>query len=271
MGPYANGKHVLTEIKSIAPPSLLTLPKGDYDYLVCEVSLGGSGKADIAGITNLIEDYAIAKGDRKASDAKKDVLTDNVNIVREDEKDFWAKYGKPLRTYGKRVEVVGVPEFGKPLKVTVDYRGKSEIDLRGDYLALQYLESMDMALEICDVIGVPKDVVLNALRTFPGVPGRGQISVESGVRYLRDRNPGISHMSVDWTLSCLKRMNVLDNAVLIIDPVSRKVCDKMDKDAIGKVAEKYGVPLIIAPGTGERPEIPKDAETVIEMVKEGYQ
>ena len=56
MGPYAKGKHFITELKSIAPPMLLTLPKGEYDVMVCEVSLGGSGKADIGCITNLLED-----------------------------------------------------------------------------------------------------------------------------------------------------------------------------------------------------------------------
>ena len=204
MGPYAKGKHFITELKSIAPPMLLTLPKGEYDVMVCEVSLGGSGKADIGCITNLLEDYGIAKNTRKAESAKKDVLCDGVNIVPEAEKDIWAKYGKPLRTYGKRVSVVGRPEFGKPLEVSVDYRGKHEVSLRSDYLALQYLDAMDMALEVCDAMDVPAETVLEGLRTFPGVPGRGEVSVEKGVRYLRDRNSGVSHMSVERTLSCLK-------------------------------------------------------------------
>ncbi len=271
MGPYAMGKHFITELKSIAPPMLLTLPKGEYDVMVCEVSLGGSGKADIAGITNLLENYGIARNTRTAESGKKDVLCDGINVVPEAEKGIWDKYGKPLRTYGRRVAVAGKPEFGRPLAVSVAYRGEHAVELRPDYLALQYLDAMDMALEICDAMDVPAETVLEGLRTFPGVPGRGEVSVEGGVRYLRDRNPGVSHMSVERTFSCLKEMGALDDAVLIIDPVSRKVCDKMDKDLIADVAAKYGVPMIVTDGKGSAEDVPEGMKTVIRMFKEGYQ
>ncbi len=271
MGPYHDGQHIITDYQSIAPTSLLTLPRTEYDVLVCEVSLGGSGKADIAAITNLVEDYGIAKNTKRARDGKKDILTDNINIVRAGEEDIWSAYGKPLRTCGKRVTVRGEPSFEEPLEVSVDYRGKHNVVLENGYLALQYLDAMDMALEICDAMDIPAETVIEGLSTFKGVTGRGQLSVEGGVRVVRDRNPGISHMSVERTLSCLKEMGALDGAVLIIDPVSKKVCDKMDKDQISAVAEKYGVGFMVTDGSGKAPKFPEDAKTVIYMVKEGYQ
>jgi len=78
-------------------------------------------------------------------------------------------------------------------------------------------------------------------------------------------------MSVDWTLTCLGRMNALEDAVLIIDPVSKKVCDKLDRDLIAEVAEDHGVALIVTPGDGTEPEVPAGMKTVIRMTKEGYQ
>lgn len=272
MGPFIGGKHYVTDLQSIAPTTLIALPKGEYDILVCEVSLGGSGKADIAGITNLLEDYGIAKNTRTAEVGKKDIITEKgVTVVPENEKDLWSKYGKPLVTYGKRVSVIGVPEFAKPLKVSVEYDGTHEIELKGSYLALQYLDAMSMALEICSQMQIPVDTVLNGLRSFNGVPGRGEVSVKDGIRYLNDRNPGISHMSVGRTLSCVKELGAIDGAVLVIDPVSKKVCDKLDKDLIKQVADSYGVPMVLTPGDGSAPEIPEGAKTVVMMVKEGYQ
>ena len=91
-GPYTTEGHDIQELKSIAPPYLLDLPDGDYDIMVCEVSLGGSGKADIACITNLLEDYGIAKKTRHAEEAKKDIITDGINIFLESEEDIWSKY-----------------------------------------------------------------------------------------------------------------------------------------------------------------------------------
>ncbi len=153
----------------------------------------------------------------------------------------------------------------------MEYDGTHEIELKGNYLALQYLDAISMALEFCEVMGIPADRVLKGLSTFNGVPGRGEISIEGGVKYLRDRNPGVSHMSVERTLSCLKQMGALDNAVMIIDPVSKKVCDKMDKDLIKEVADKYGVEMMITDGSGKLPEVPSGRSVVIMMTKEGYQ
>ena len=81
--------------------------------MINEVSLGGSGKACIACITNLLEDYGIAKNTRRARDAKKAVLCDGINIVQPGEVPIWAVYGKPLTPNPCMVEAVGEPEFGK--------------------------------------------------------------------------------------------------------------------------------------------------------------
>ncbi|MBR6214615.1 MAG: coenzyme F430 synthase [Candidatus Methanomethylophilaceae archaeon] len=270
-GPFTKEGHRIDELKSIAPPYLLDLPEGDYDVIVCEVSLGGSAKADITCITNLLEDYGIAKKSRHAREAKKDILSDGVNIVLDSEKDIWSAYGKPLRLSGKKVTVEKGPEFGEPLQVSVRYKGDHHISLKGNYLALQYIEAMDMALEVCDAMDIPADIVLKALSDFEGVPGRGEIRDMDGVRYIVERNPGISHMSVERTLKTLQAMNILNDALVIIDPVSKKVCDKLDRDLIEEVVRRYGAKLIVTPGDGTEPDIPDGVKTVVRMTKEGYQ
>lgn len=271
-GPYTSEGHMIERKVSIAPPYLMTLAAGDYDAIVCEVSLGGSGKADIACITNLVEDYGIAKRSLKASDAKKDILTDGgINIVAESERDFWAGFGKDVTTYGKRVRMLSGPRLGEGLRVSVDYDGASEIVLDGSYISTGYLEAMDLALEVCARMGIPKDSVLRSLETFKGVPGRGEIIPEDGRITVRERNPGISHISIGRTLECLREMDALGSAMIVLDPVSRKVCDKMDIDEIRKVVDSYGVPMIVTGGDGVRPEIPSDVRLLIEFIKEGYQ
>ncbi len=271
-GPWEDGGLRITDKRSIAPTSLLTLPEGDYDTMVCEVSLGGSGKASIAGITNLIDDYGIAANTRVASEAKRAVLTDGINVVKESEIPRWQAYGVgKCIGYGGRIEVLGDPSFGESLKVRVHYMGCSDIELSGDYLSLNYIDAMEMALEICRCVGVRRESVLKALTDFRGVPGRGEIREENGVRHIIERNPGISPVSVDWTLSVLDRMGTLGNAVMIVDPVSKKVCDKMRREGIQEVADCHGVQAIFTEGDGTRPDVPEGKDTVIEFIKEGFQ
>lgn len=270
-GPWTDDGHLIERKTSIAPPYLMTLPAGDYDAMVCEVSLGGSGKADIALITNLVSDYGIAKNSLKASDGKKDILTDKVNIVSENEAGIWSAYGHGLTTYGSSVRAISEPGLGKPLKVAVDYLGGTEIELKGTYVQTEYLEAMDAAIGVCSAMNIEKDALLHSLETFEGVPGRGEIIREGNRTIVRERNPGISAISVKRTMECLQGMNALGNAMVVLDPVNRKVCDKMDAPAIREIVESYGVPIAITDGDGRRPEIPSDVGVLVELIKEGYQ
>ena len=266
-GPW-KGEHIIERKVSIAPTSILRLPKG-YDTTIAEVSLGGSGKADISVITNLAEDYGIAADTRKASDAKASIFSDGVNIVSDSELEFWSKYNGNLRPYGNRVKVLGKPTIGTPLEICIDYRGKHELMLSGNYLALQYVKTMDVVLEICDSMNISAEQVIMGLESFEGVPGRGEISRSSGKWNVTERNPGISHISIKNTLDILEKMDLLENAFIVMNPANKKICEKMDADKIRGIFDSFGVSYVI----DEDPNvpIPENAETVVRFIKEGYQ
>ncbi|MDR0198777.1 MAG: coenzyme F430 synthase [Methanomassiliicoccaceae archaeon] len=271
-GPYAGGAHDIRKSMSIAPTSLLRLPEGDFDHIVAEVSLGGSGRADIAAITNLAEDYGIAGNTGKASDAKADILTERINIVHINETRIWERYGgHDLSAYGDNVHIVNAPRLGEPLEIAFEYNGPWRVTLDARYLSVQYVQAIDLAVAVCGILGIPADAVTEGLRTFTGVPGRGEISFRCGRWYVLDRNPGISAASIRMTLGCLRDMGALDGAFVIIDPVSKKVCDKLDTDDILGIASEFGVRPHITDGTGNIPEIPDGTRTVVTFVKEGFQ
>ena len=266
-GPW-DVEHKIEKKMSIAPTSILRLP-GGYDTIIAEVSLGGSGKAEVTAITNLADDYGIAANSRKASDAKASIFSDGVNIVSASEIEFWSKYGKELRGYGGRVTIKDRPRIGVPLKAEIEYCGQHDVTLSGDYLALQYMSTMDLVLEICDVLGIDAERVIRGLESFKGVPGRGEISKDGDIWYVTERNPGISHLSIGNTLKVLGDMDSLDGAFAIINPVNRKVCEKMDMDKIATMFDSYGVRYAVEEGMEHH--VPKDAKTIITFVKEGYQ
>ncbi|MDY0293606.1 MAG: coenzyme F430 synthase [Candidatus Methanomethylophilaceae archaeon] len=269
-GPWEGGRHIIERTMSIAPSSLLRLPDG-YDITVAEVSLGGSGRADAAAITNLAGDYPIAAGTRRASDSKASVLCESVNVVPADEIEFWSGYGNHRLTgYGGRVSVSGMPRIGEPLPLTLEYDGTHRISMDGPFLALQYVGAADLAAEICHCLDVPAEQVASGLGSFRGVPGRGELAREDGVWRVTERNPGISSVSVRYTLDILERMGALGNAAATVDPVSRKVCDKMDAESIGSILREYGVRAVFSDGRGGTPDIPGDSDLVIRFVKEAF-
>ncbi len=269
-GSWKNGKLTDAEKVSIAPPHMLTLPDSEHDIVICEISLGGSGKADIACITNLLEDYPIAAGTRKASEGKKAILSD-LNVVPSDEVGFWKSFGRgEVRGYGNRIKLLNNPSLGESLKVHVDYKNGFDVSMKNNYLALEYVDAFEMAVEVCDIMNVPSEFLKEGLSTFEGMGGRGEIYREGKRWVVKERNPGISRRSVERTYETLKRMNSLENAVAVLDPVNRKVCSKMDVGSIEKVSREYGVELIITDGSGTPPKIPESEGPLILFVKEGY-
>lgn len=269
-GFWENGRLSDEEMVSIAPPHMLTVPTDGYDILICEVSLGGSGKADIACITNLLEDYPIAANTRVASDGKMEILS-GMNVVTSDEVGFWKTFEKgEVRGYGDRIKVLNNPGFGEALRIRVDYGEGFETDLDSGYLALEYLDALEMTVTVCDIMDIPPESLKEGLSTFKGMEGRGGVYRENGRWVVKERNPGISQRSVERTYETLKRMNVLDDAVAVLDPINRKVCSKLDADAIIEISREYGVKLIITDGSGTVPEIPDTEGPLILFVKEGY-
>jgi len=269
-GPWSDGEHVIERKMSIAPTSLLKLPEKGYDCIIAEVSLGGSGKADIAVITNLAEDYGIANNTKRASYAKADILTDKINVVHENETEIWKKYGeRGFRTYGNNIRTESVPKLGGPLDISFEYNGHRCTTLNREYLSLQYIRPMDLATEICKIMDIPADDVVAGLRTFTGVPGRGEISFRSGRWYVTDRNPGVSALSIRMTLNCLKEMNSLENAIVIVDPVSRKVCDRLCTEDVRETAEEFGVEVHFKE-ICDTFKLPATADVIAEFVKEEF-
>lgn len=270
-GKWTEGRLEVQERVSIAPPSMLTVPKGDYDIVICEVSLGGSGKANISCITNLLEDYPIAAGTRKASEGKIAILNEGKNIVPREEVDFWKKPGiGNIIGYGGRIRLLGETKLGGSARIRVDYGKGFETDLKNNYLALEYIDAAELAIQVCQEMAIPEASVKEGLSSFIGVPGRGEISFSEGRWTVTERNPGISARSVERTLATLKRIGSIEGAIAVLDPVNRKVCCKMDSDAIKKVAAEFGVEMIIADGSGTMPEIPRSEGPVIMFIKEGY-
>ena len=271
-GPY-DGCHKVTAYRSIAPPFILDLPRSGYDVVISEVSLGGSGKADIAVITNLADDYGIAKDTRKASEAKAQALSGKTNIVREDELGLWSALRPDARltAYPDTCRVVGTQRLGEPLRISFTYKGEErQALLDGSYLSRQYLPSIDVALKVLEAMDVPADDVVRSLESFRGVPGRGEVSREDGCWRITERNPGISHISIGMTMGCLKELGALEGCLVVVDPVSRKVCDKMKAPLIREVLEGYGVEYVITDGKGERVDV-SGHPVVVTFVKEAWQ
>lgn len=290
------GTRALEPRSSIAPASVLRMSRLDLgqDVVVMEVSLGGTGCADVGVITSLSNDYPIAQGTRRAWDGKRQMLAlmkkGAAAVFPAHEGDIW-RPDLPERaralTFGRGGDVeLLLPEslrLGSPMHAA--FRTPQLLygfSMPGDFLGAAYATALQAAFAAYMALGRDPDLATEALESFHGVPGRGEISSRPGGWTVLERNPGVSAPSVDWMLEVLERDYGAEDVGVAIDPVSVKVCEKLDlariKDVAGRHPGVKGLYLSeLAPGLYPGYELTpsqKDAESrhrvLLWCTKEGY-
>lgn len=265
---YKGDIKTIEERVSIAPSTVLQISKLDtpFDTGVFEISLGGTGKADVAIITTLGENYPIAAGTRTAFDAKKQMvnLAQKVVVIPEEERELWTPHIAPgvwLVTFGKGGSVdalLDTPiELGEDVEIKFKCHPMGEFfaTVKGDFLVPIYLRPMAAALAGLKSCGIPMPQLCEALNDFKGVPGRGEIWKENGTWIIRDQNPGVSAYSVEYGLSILEDYYDAKDIGLVIEPVSRKVCEKLslqDMDTIFEVHDSVTGAYLLNTREGEQ-------------------
>lgn len=238
---YAEEIETIEEGVSISPPSILKISKLDlpYDHWVLEVSLGGTGLADVGIVTTLGENYPIAAGSHTAFDGKKQMLNlvKKVAVIPEEERELWAPQIPPgiwISTFGEGGNVNGIVECPLELGSEVGVRFKCQpvgeffTTLKGNFLVPIYLRPMAAALTGLKSCGMPMPQLCEALKNFNGVPGRGEVYREGETWIVKDHNPGVSGHSIEFETSVLEDFYGAEDIGLVIEPTSKQVREELD-------------------------------------------
>lgn len=184
--------------------------------LVSEVSLGGTGLADIGVLTSFSGDYRIAQGTAWASTAKLQMVSfakegsrivANADVGISPDVSFgqggfvWASPDE--LHFGN--EVVGL-ELGRDL----DYPG--------------YETAISAAAAACCTSGLGKEEVAEALEGFDGFVGRMKVTREGGIEIYDSSNSGLKISDVDRALDRISGSRV----GLVVGEESETVCEGMD-------------------------------------------
>lgn len=245
-------KKIIKEEVSIAPTSILEIARMgiEFDIGVFEVSLGGTGLADIGVITTIGDNYLIARGTKRAFDGKVQMAraAKRTLVIREEERDLWVPHVRnniKILTFGNGGDVEAT--IDQPLRLGETARMKiilkrgdcMSVDLPGNFVAPAYLSAFSAAVTVALDFGYGLNEIKKSFESFEGVPGRGEVKKEDDRWIIRDRNPGVSAGSVRYLVESLKRYYRLKRIGVIIEPVSKRVCEKLDLGELEKVIIDY--------------------------------
>ena len=207
----------------------------EYDVSIFENSLGICGLGDIGILTNLVENYSIAKGNSNAREAKKQVFKCPLVIIEHETLNEF--YPDEKEEYEDKINSFSIDDFDANVYCeSIDYDiDKTNIkivyhDLKtfdgnlingefylhcfapGPHHVLNILSAVTTAL----ALGMDEETIQNALSKFKGIDGRTNVRKIDGsdsLIIIEEINPGINTKAIESSINMIKD---IDNYYIII-------------------------------------------------------
>ncbi|MBO5966544.1 MAG: coenzyme F430 synthase [Methanobrevibacter sp.] len=230
----------------------------NYEMAIFENSLGICGLADIGILTNLVENYSIAKGKSDARNAKRQVFkSPSVVIEYETLNEFYPnekeEYKDKINSFSLNDTYANV--YCESIEYDIDnthtkviyhdlktidgklINGKLDINCfaPGSHHILNVLADTTTAL----ALGIDGETIQNALSNFKGINGRTnvrEIDAKNGLRIIEEINPGINTKAIESSINMIKD---IDNYYIIIGGKYGVTCEEINEDKLSKFLHEY--------------------------------
>jgi len=226
--------YVLENNISITPANIMrawNLAK-NLDIKVCifEVSLGGTGMADIGILSNLAENYPIANNTKTAAEAKSQIFKSKIVACEYDAyKSNYSNFHEKIVTfgYGKNKATVNVGAtnviFGlneTSFKVVVNNLKtinngylSTEFNIKTFAPAEHHLNNVLAAICTSLIFEVPIKNIQRGLKNYRGIKGRTSIREIGNVTIIEEINPGINVKAIEKSFKMISQYE--DFAVIL--------------------------------------------------------
>ncbi len=232
---------------SISPATILRLSfmEGGWTRGVFECNLGGTGLADIGVVTTASGDnYPIAAGTRRAVDGIIQMVksTKGILVLRHPEINMWKVF------IPKSTQVVEFGEFGD-INVSFDKgmkfgnkpkcwinvkKGDFPFTMPASFLVPSYGTSVSAAAGVATAVGLSPKKITEWLSDFEGIPGRGELSRAGEGWLVRDRNPSVTPVSIDWNIRMIEEHYANKDLGVMVEQAGVKPRTPLDLEAIDK-------------------------------------
>ncbi len=283
---WSAGK-VIKKGLSITPASVLSaldavIESGiGFDVFISEISLGGTGCADIGVITTIANDYKIASGTKLASDAKRQMILNakpkSTLVINNDALRFFGSCRRDLNiisftdsvdascnvyyedektiAYYFESRSVGVckayPSFDKTFpKFFGKKHGRITLPLAQGYDINAYKTAFACATATALAMDTGADAIGRALCEFGGAEGRMKKTTLDGRTLIDNSNSGMDIRAAEKALDFSKAEG--ERIVMVLGEEAKEVCEGLDPSGVEQFIRKHLDELAALVLVGER-------------------
>jgi UDP-N-acetylmuramyl pentapeptide synthase len=264
---------------SITPANIITAWQLGQEYqpgiFIVETSLGGTGMARVGVITNIAEDYSIASGTMKASQAKAQIFKNNLIVCDyQSYHKFYQKHREKINTFGLNPEAnVKASQILYGLEETVfkvEIEGLKTIQretITDQFKIITFAPAHhhieNVLSSICTALtcGIPSKTIKNGLKNFKGIKGRTSLRYQGKSCIIEEINPGINVTAVK---RALKMIEDLPRSAVVFGGKYGVTCEEIDEESVSKVLDQIdeNIKLILTDQLGGQ---------IKEKIKRSYQ
>ncbi|MFQ6062658.1 MAG: coenzyme F430 synthase [Methanosarcinales archaeon] len=225
------------------------------DVLISEVSLGGTGFADIGVITTLIPDYKIANHKKNASDAKMQMINNAkegstviVNALDKQLIKLQTNQSLKIITFGDNGEVQ-YKEFNGNINLSY-WNGEINFTPNANYEINSYKTAILCAVTIALTLGIDSHIIQSVLTGFTGVQGRMKQTLWNGRILIDNSNSGMNVDSaknaLNYALNYISRdLNLQPKIVMVFGEEAYNVCEGINLEQAKQFIEQCTIELIL--------------------------
>ena len=235
----------------------------NYESAIFESSLGACGIGNVGLLTNIIEDYPIARGNSSAAIAKKQIFKLPVAVCEKEtlEKYYSDENLEKINTFSlkdKRANIyLNKLDLGlNKTNLTIEYddlitteskkiNGSVEIETFAPYY--HHVSNVLGVIGVALSLGIDKETIRKGLKNYKGIPGRSSIKKIKNSIIIEEINPGINAAAIEKSIDMVRN---LDNYTVIIGGDYGITCEEIDEMQVAELIENDNIEIILTEEVG---------------------
>lgn len=232
-----------------------------YNSAIFESSLGATGIGDVGLLTNIIEDYPIAKNKSSASIAKKQIF--NCDIVCCEKESLDKHYNNIIhekinsfslddKTANLYVDNTDYSLDETTINITyTNIKTKNGETNDGKITIKTFAPGPHHVLNVLGVVGtalslnIDDNKIIDGLKNYKGIPGRTNKKDIGNITVIEEINPGINTKAIEASINMLPD----DSSYIIsIGGDYGITCEEIDEDSVAELINGLNKDIIL---TGE--------------------
>lgn len=235
---WSTGKTIRKGL-SITPASILTAldhveeAGTGFDVFISEVSLGGTGFADMGVITTIADDYRIANDTKRASDAKRQMILnakpESTLVINNNALRYFGACRRDLNliSFSEKDDAsCSVYYEDTAIAFFLEKHGRIRLPEAGSYDTGAYRTAFVCASACALALGMDASVIENALHEFEGAQGRMKKGSLEGRNLIDNSNSGMDIRSAEKALEFSKAEG--GRIVMVLGEEAEEVCEGLD-------------------------------------------